>query len=315
MEDYPRSALEFQDRFSTEQDCRDYLAALRWPDGFICPHCNHKESWSTNRALYVCGACRTQTSVTAGTIFHRTRKPLRAWFHAMWYITSQKYGTNAIGMQRVLELGSYHTAWEWLHRLRRAMIRPGRDQLSGVVEVDEVYIGGESPGKRGRGAADKALVIVAAEDKGKKGKNGRQCFGRIRFLRVEDASSASLTSFIQANILAGSTVRTDGWTGYNHVASQGYHHIRSRGNAKIGDDPLPLVHRVAGLVKRWLMSTYQGAVQPTHLDYYLDEYAFRFNRRTSASRGKLFYRLVQQAVMTNPIHFKDLRAPRQPICP
>lgn len=294
MEDYPGSLTEFQARFATEQGCREYLAKLRWPDGFVCPRCGGRDAWLA-KGLYICQQCRSRTSVTSGTIFHQTRKPLCLWFHAMWHITSQKYGANALGLQRVLGLGSYHTAWEWLHRLRRAMVRPGREKLSGTVEVDETFIGGERPGKRGRGTENKALVAIAVEDKGEFG------FGRIRLRQIPDASGKSLLSFVHDHIELGSFVRTDGWTGYNQLSKRGYTHLKVRSSAIVGSDPLPLVHRIASLLKRWLLGTYQGAVQPNQLDYYLDEYTFRFNRRTSASRGKLFYRLVQQAMMRPPV--------------
>lgn len=225
----------------------------------------------------------------------------------MWHISSQKYGANALGLQRVLELGSYQTAWEWLHRLRRAMVRPGREKLSGIVEVDETYLGGSRPGKRGRGAENKVLVLVAVEDKGEEG------FGRIRLAQVADASSDSLIPFVQENVEPGSTVRTDGWKGYNPLSKAGYVHVRDRDSGNVGDEPLPLVHRIVALLKRWLLGTYQGAVKPTHLDYYLDEYTFRFNRRTSGSRGKLFYRLVQQAMNLEPVPGHDLKATPQHI--
>lgn len=213
----------------------------------------------------------------------------------MWSIASQKYGANALGIQRVLGLGSYHTAWEWLHKLRRAMVRPGREKLSGIVEVDETYVGGQKPGKRGRGAEGKALVMIAVEDKNELG------FGRIRLGRVEDASSNSLTKFIADNVEVGSTVRTDGWKGYNDLIEKGYEHVVQREMGEVGEEMLPLAHRIASLMKRWMMGTYQGAVREQHIDYYLDEYTFRFNRRTSASRGKLFYRLVQQAILVDPV--------------
>jgi transposase-like protein len=213
----------------------------------------------------------------------------------MWSIASQKYGANALGIQRVLGLGSYHTAWEWLHKLRRAMVRPGREKLSGIVEVDETYVGGQKPGKRGRGAEGKALVMIAVEDKNELG------FGRIRLGRVEDASSNSLTKFIVDNVEVGSTVRTDGWKGYNDLIEKGYEHVVQREMGEVGEEMLPLAHRIASLMKRWMMGTYQGAVREQHIDYYLDEYTFRFNRRTSASRGKLFYRLVQQAMLVDPV--------------
>lgn len=295
MEDYPHNQLEFTDRFSTEEACRGYLFSMRWPYGFKCPRCGNSTAWPTKRDEYRCSECNLQTSVTSGTIFHRTRKPLRMWFQVMWSITSQKYGANALGLQRVLGLGSYHTAWEWLHKLRRAMVRPGREKLSGVVEIDETYVGGPKPGKRGRGADGKALVVIAVEDKDELG------FGRIRLRRVEDASSDSLIRFVKDNVEIGSTVRTDGWNGYNGLIEKGYDHTIQEETGEIGEEMLPLAHRIASLMKRWLMGTYQGAVREQHLDYYLDEYTFRFNRRTSGSRGKLFYRLVQQAMMVEPV--------------
>jgi transposase-like protein len=213
----------------------------------------------------------------------------------MWCVTSQKYGANALGIKRVLGLGSYHTAWEWLHKLRRAMVCPGREKLSGTVEVNETYVGGSKPGKRGRGTEGKILVMIAVEDKDELG------FGRIRLGRVEDASSDSLINFVKDNVEKGSIVRTDGWRSYNSLRKEGYEHVVQGNIGEIGDDMLPLAHRIASLMKRWLMGTYQGAVRPQHLDYYLDEYTFRFNRRTSASRGKLFYRLVQQAMMLDHV--------------
>ncbi len=303
MEDYPKNLLEFEARFSTDEACRKYLYQLRWPDGFCCPHCRGTKAWETQRGLYKCQTCALHVSVTAGTIFHGSRKPLRLWFRAMWHLTSQKYGANALGLQRELGLGSYHTAWEWLHKLRRAMVRPGRDRLKGIVEVDETYLGGERPGKRGRGADDKVLVLVAVEDTSGKRATG---IGRIRLQRVSDASAPTLNTFITSAIQAGSTVRTDGWSGYTQVASHGYTHVLARENAALGENELVLCHRVVALFKRWLLGTYQGAVQPEHLDYYLDEYTFRFNRRYSRFRGKLFYRLVQQAVQVEPITGKQI---------
>jgi len=300
MEDYPRTILEFEERFSTEEACRRYLEQLRWPEGFICPHCGNQSAWLTKRGLYRCRQCDYQASVTAGTIFQDTRKPLRLWFRAMWEITSQKNGVSALGLQRVLGLSRYETVWIWLHKLRTAMVRPGRDRLSGIVEVDETLIGGKKPGKRGRGAEGKTLVLIAVEDKGKR-------FGRIRLRRVVDASSKSLLPAVQESIEVGSVVRTGGWSGYAKLPSKGYEHVVARKDADVGDNLLPLAHRVAALLKRWITGTHQGAVRPSHLDYYLDEYTFRFNRRTSASRGKLFYRLVQQSVAVDPVAGHEIR--------
>jgi transposase-like protein len=302
MPDYPRTVLEFEDRFATEEACREYLISLRWPDGFVCPACGHRKGWRTGRDLLHCAACGHQTSVTAGTIFEGTRKPLRLWFRAMWSVTTDKSGASALGLQRVLGLGSYHTAWAWLHKLRRAMVRPGRDRLAGTVQVDETYIGGEKPGKRGRGAAGKCLVVIAAEHKGGKA-------GRIRLRRVPDGSSQSLHGAIQEAIKPASLVETDGWTGYSGLEALGYRHTVLRGTDELGDHPLPHCHRVAALLQRWWLSTHQGAIRPSHLDYYLDEFTFRFNHRTSRSRGMLFYRLAQQAVAIDPVPKSQLRAP------
>lgn len=299
-EDYPKTILEFEERFATEDACREYLIQLRWPDGFRCPRCGHDQAWLSKRDLYRCRQCDLQTSVTAGTIFQDTRKPLRLWFRAIWYVVGQKNGVSALGLQRVLGLGSYRTAWIWLHKLRCAMVRPGRDQLSGTVEVDETYIGGARPGKRGRGAAGKTLVVIAVEDKGNH-------IGRIRLTRVEDATAKSLGAAVKGSVATGSIVRTDGWSGYSGLAPAKYAHTVARQEFNVGDNLLPLAHRVASLLKRWIQGTHQGAVQPSHLDYYLDEFTFRFNRRTSRSRGKLFYRLVQQGVTIEPVTGLDIR--------
>ncbi len=299
MEDYPRTLLEFDHRFGTEEACLEYLYKLRWPEGFRCPRCGHERAWSTNRDLYRCVRCDFQTSVTAGTMFHGTRKPLRLWFRAIWHVTNQKYGANALGLQRVLGLGSYHTAWTWLHKLRRAMVRPGRDCLSGTVEVDETYIGSGRPGKRGRGAAGKVLVVVAVEVKDRR-------IGRIRLRQIPDASARSLKGAVKQAVEPGSIVWTDGWAGYPGLSKIGYIHEVVREEAEVGRNLLPRVNRVVALLKRWLLGTYQGAVRPSHLDYYLDEFTFRFNRRTSRSRGKLFYRLVQQAAAIDPVLTGDI---------
>jgi ribosomal protein L37AE/L43A len=297
MEDYPGSLAEFEERFATEEACLEYLVRLRWPEGFLCPRCGANGAWRTNRGLWSCRKCGVQTSVTAGTIFHRTRKPLRLWFRTMWHITTQKYGANALGLRRVVEPGCYETSWQWLQKLRRAMVRPGRDQLSGCVQVDETYVGGRKKGgKRGRGAEGKALVVIGVEDKAPRG------IGRIRLQHVVDASAESLGGFVQTMIEPGSVVRTDDWLGYTNLSTLGYK------REVLPSMELKLPHLVASLLKRWLLGTYQGAVRPTHLAYYLDEFTFRFNRRASRQRGKLFYRLVQQALMVDPVPENDLKA-------
>jgi transposase-like protein len=299
MADYPQTLMELSDWFATEQACRDYLVRLRWPDGVRCPHCSDTEVWSMEAPFYRCAQCGYDFTVTAGTLFADTHKPLRLWFEAIWYITNQKSGASALGVQRVLGLGSYRTAWNWMHKLRRAMVRSGRDRLSGVVEVDETFLGGSRPGKRGRGAAGKTLVLIAAQADGRK-------IGRIRLARISDASAASLEPAVQQAIEPGSRLQTDDWPGYSGLRSLGYQHEVIRPATKVGNNLLPRANRIASLLKRWLLGTHQGAVRPAHLDYYLDEFTFRFNRRTSRSRGLLFYRLMQQAVALSPVEGKVL---------
>ncbi len=300
-EEYPRNLSEFEAWFATEQACRDYLFRLRWPEGFRCPSCDGRQYWPVRTVLLECGKCGHQASVTAGTIFQDTRKPLVDWFRAMYWVTTQKNGASALGLQRVLGLGSYKTAWTWLHKLRRAMVRPGRDRLSGRVEVDETYLGGLEEGARGRQTDRKALIVIAAQEDG-------PGIGRIRMRRVEDASAESLVPFVQEAVEIGSTVHTDGWLGYLPVEAAGYDHQVTflHGKSESPSALMPRVHRVVSLLKRWLMGTHQGAVTHEHLDYYLDEFTFRFNRRRSGNRGKLFYRLAQQAVAIDPVPYKSM---------
>ena len=291
--DYPRTMQEFDEWFPNEEACVEYLWRLRWPEGFHCPNCGKDKAWLTGRGLLRCASCQRQTSVIADTLFEGTRKPLRTWFQAMWYITSQKYGGNALGLKRVVGFGSYQTAWTWLHKMRHAMVRPGRDRLSGKVEVDETYVGGVETGVRGREIEKKAIVVIAVEVHEPFG------FGRVRLRQVPDVSGASLVPFVCEMIEPGSEVLTDGWGGYNTLVEHNYLHSKTVLSSS-SDDPahvlMPGVHRIAALLKRWLLGTHQGAVSSKYLDYYLDEYTFRFNRRSAQARGLLFYRLVEQAV-------------------
>ena len=305
MEDYPRTLLELEHRFATDQACREYLFALRWPEGFVCPRCGGNQAWAMSRGLWLCAGCRYQVSVTAGTVFQDTRLPLTLWFRAMGYITSQKNGTSALGVQRILGLGSYETAWTWLHKLRRAMVRPGRDRLSGTVEVDETYLGGPEAGVGGRGAGKKALIAVAAQEAGRG-------IGRVRLRRIADVSALTLCRFVDHAVEPGSLIRTDGWPAYRSVQLRGYRHeVRVIGRRRqSASELLPRVHRVVALLKRWLLGTHQGSASHPHLDYYLHEFTVRINRRTSRSRGKLFYRLVQQAVATPPRPYATLIDPK-----
>jgi transposase-like protein len=250
--------------------------------------------------------------VTAGTIFDRTRTPLTVWFHACWLFATAKDGISALSLQRALEIGSYQTAWAMLGRLRSVLVRPGRDRLAGAVEVDETYTGGEEQGLRGgRAPGKKALTGIAVEVRQPKG------IGRCRMALLTDGSSASLHRFVTGHVEPGTTVITDAWMGYHGLARRGYvHQRRSQRAARArGEDPgelLPAVHRVASLAKRWLLSTHQGPVEEAHLQSYLDEFVFRFNRRHSRSRGLVFYRLLELTVGHDPVRYRNIVAGKRP---
>jgi transposase-like protein len=244
--------------------------------------------------------------VTAGTLFDRRRTPLTVWFTACWMFAAHKDGISALSLQRSLEIGSYPTAWAMLHRLRSVLVRPGRDRLASTVEVDETYIGGEEPDLRGgRAKGKKSLVGVAVEVKQPRG------YGRVRMTILRDASAASLHPFVTENVEPGATVITDAWQGYRGIDRLGYtHNRRSQRAARArGEDPgelLPGVHRVASLAKRWLLGTHQGSVAEAHLQSYLNEFTFRFNRRASRSRGLVFYRVLELAVAHDPVRYREL---------
>jgi transposase-like protein len=302
--DYPRTLAEFNVWFDGEESCLGFLERLRWPHGFVCPSCGAGEVWRLARARRLrCAGCRRELSITAGTVFADSHLPLMTWFAAAWYVTGQKPGASALGLQRMLGLGSYRTAWAMLHKLRRAMVRPGRDLLSGELEVDETAIGAAPLGITGRGAFNsKAIVAIAVEAL------PRGVCGRVRLARIPDCSQATLTGFVGEVVLPGSIVYTDHWAGYNGLSTSGFTHIPTSINAS-GDPAhvaMPRVHRVSALLKRWLLGTHQGAPRPSHLDYYLDEFTFRFNRRTARHRGLVFYRLIEQAAHTDHIPIKHL---------
>src|SRR5579863_4873695 len=279
MEEYPRTMQEFQDSFNTEDGGREYLFRLRWPEGFRCPRCGNDRAWQMGRRLFRCSECDLETSLTAGTVFQDTRKPLRLWFQAMWYVTNQKQGVNALGLQRLLGLGSYRTAWTWLHKLRRAMVRPGRDRLAGTVEVDETYLGGLEEGLRGRQVEMKALIVIAAQEDG-------QGIGRIRLRHIADASAASLMPFIEEAVEPGSVVHTDGWLGYEPLEKKGYRHQITflRGQEKSHSELMPRVHRVVSMLKRWLIRTHQGRSAATSPTIWMSSLSDSTVRR-SAGRG------------------------------
>ena len=298
---YPKSFEEFLDWFQSEEDCGRYLEWIRWPAGFVCPRCAGQEFWRTDRGLLQCHECQHQTSVKVGTVFEGTQKPLLLWFHVMWLMMAQKTGLSAKNLCDTYGFGSYQTAWAWLQKLRSVMIRSGRDRLRGRVEIDETYIGGRKEGARGRGASGKTLVLVAVEGEGGK-------LGRVRFRCATAADADHIELFAKDYVEPGANIVTDGFASYNGLSELGFEHsprvISSAGEEARKE--LDHVHLVISLLKRWLLGTHQGAVTPGHLQAYLDEYAFRFNRRLSTHRGKLFHRLVEQSVTSRPKSVKNL---------
>lgn len=298
---YPKDFEEFLDWFQCEENCQEYLEWVRWSDGFTCPRCEGRKAWRTDRGLWHCATCQRQTSVTVGTVFEGTQKPLRLWFHVIWLMMAQKTGLSARNLCDTYGFGSYQTAWGWLQKLRSVMIRSGRERLCGRVEVDETYIGGQKTGTRGRGAAGKTLVLVAVEGNATK-------LGRVRFRCVSTINAETAELFVKDYIEPGTVVVTDGLGAYNGLKAAGFDH-QPHVLSKEGDkarQQLDHVHLVISLLKRWLVGTHQGAVTPAHLQAYLDEFAFRFNRRLSTHRGKLFHRLIQQSVTTRPPAVKAL---------
>lgn len=300
--DFPNTYREFIEMFPDDTACVAFLAKLRWPKGFICPACKQSSiPWNANRDRLICPICRHQTSVTAGTIFDKTRTQLNTWFEAAWHVSTAKSGMSAKTLERTIGT-SYKVAWMMLHRFRVAMVNNERSQLSGIVEVDESFVGGEDHGgKRGRGTG-KSIVVIAVEIKQPKG------FGRVRMRHIPDLSGDSLVPFICDMIAPGSIVRTDGWKGYNSVTDHGYPReiIVQSSSCDPAHVSMPGVHRIASLLKRWILGTHQGSVLPLHLQSYLEEFTFRFNRRTSRSRGLVFRRLIEQAVITKPTSMEDI---------
>lgn len=304
---YPTTYGEFGAWFRRDADCLDYLEWMRWPEGFVCPDCGTVDGWRLSDGRYKCAECGARTSPTAGTIFDRTRTPLTVWFHACWMFATQKDGISALALQRNLGLGSYQTAWAMLHRLRSVLVRPGRELLSGTVEVDETLIGGSAPGDQGgRTPEEKALVAVAVERIDPKG------FGRCRMAVIEDASTASLRTFLEGNVGPGSTVITDGWQPYRGATADRYTHQRHVAPGALAHQLLPGVHRVSALLKRWILGTHQGGVDDAHLQLYLDEFVFRWNRRSSRNLGLRFCRLLELAARHDPVRYRQLIMTKRP---
>jgi hypothetical protein len=298
--DYPRTYQEFRAWFPDDVTCREYLGQLRWPNGFECPECGCGGGWRTGKGLWMCAECGRKTSATAGTIFHRSHTPLSTWFAAVWFVTSQKNGVSAQGLKDALGFGSYETAWAWLHKLRRAMVRPERELLAGTVELDQSFLGGRSTGKRGP-STDKAPITIAVE------RDERGRLGRVRLELADRPGGRDMVEFATAVIAPGALVRTDGASVFTRLLDKGYLHEATPGNPAVDlDAVMPGPHLVSALLKRWTAGTLHYRLSRQHLPYYLDEFTFRFNRRKSKARGLLFYRLLQQAVDTDPHPLKEL---------
>ena len=304
MEDYPRDQLEFESHFASEEACRDYLFALRWPEGFRCPRCGHERAWPVRKVWFECARCGRQTSVTAGTIFQDTRKPLRLWFRAMWTITTQKNGASALGLQRVLGLGSYQTAWPWMHKLRRAMVRPGRERLTGLVEVDETYWGAEEEGVIGRQTERKALIAVAAEERG-------TGLGRIRMQRVQNASAASLMPFVEESVEPGSVVVTDNWSGYDPLKKKDYQRrIISINNRREAGLAATAEGALGDLATQALDAGHaSGGRSATSIWTTISTSSCSASIGADHAVGaSFFYRLVQQAMAVEPTPYRSIVA-------
>jgi ISXO2-like transposase domain/Transposase zinc-ribbon domain len=306
--DYPRTYQEFRSWFPDDVSCREFLGRLRWPDGFSCPRCGCGGGWRTGRGLWMCAECGLKTSVTAGTIFHRSHTPLSTWFAAVWFVTSQKNGVSAQGLQDALGFGSYETAWAWLHKLRRAMVRPDRELLGndpgGTVELDQSFLGGRTSRKLSV-SSDKVPITIAVE------RTHRGRLGRARLEVADKPGGLDIIDFAAEVIAPGATIHTDGARMFTRLVDLGYtHHATPSTKASHQvDDPdavMPGPHLVSSLLKRWTAGTLHHRLSYQHLPYYLDEFTFRFNRRNSRARGMLFYRLLQQAVDTDPHPLKEL---------
>ena len=297
--DFPLTILEFQQRFGTEEACRAYVFASRWPEGFVCPGCGGRNAGAeTRRHLWICTACGRQTSVTAGTVMHATRLPLRTWFWAAYLVSTFHPGVSAKQLQRQLGIGCHETAWAMLHKLRGAMVAPERELLKGEVEIDEFFLGGYEEGlKGGRQRGKKVLVGIVIEVRG----HGS---GRPRLQVLSDASSLSLLALTKATTAPGATVHTDGYQAYNLLADHGYdHRRRPKQSVAPGARLLPRAHRAISNLKAWMHGTHRG-VSPEHLPVYLDEFVFRHNRRGTPMAG--FQTLLGLGLTHEPITYRDI---------
>ena len=286
---YPKDQLEFEDQFRTETDCVEYFKQIRWPKGFMCRKCGESEYWPQSRSRYTCKICNFQSTLYSGTMFECSRLKLRLWYRAIWWMINQKHGTSAAGLQKGLGIKSYKTAWLMLHKIRSAMVDPRRLKLSGNIEVDEAWVGGKKHGFGSKGSKENPIVVVAIEF-------NEKSLGRLRMEHIELNTTFLLTRFIENNIEQDSHLYTDEWSGYKSIQTRGYKHTATASSRAVDNNVLPRVHLVIALLKTWLQGTHHGRIERKHLQAYLDEFVFRFNRRNSASRGLLFKRLLESAI-------------------
>jgi transposase-like protein len=291
----PSTQIEFDQTFASEKDCVDFLIEKRWPDGIRCSHCGEKKLWRSGN-FFQCSACGLQTRVMSGTIFQDTHLPLLKWFRAIWYIVNQKLGANATDLSQLLGI-NFVSSGRILHKLRRVMVNPGQEKLTGTVEIGEAFIGGLEEGNSGRNAKTKKLVIIAIELIGNK-------IGRVRPKLVNPANDEEILQFIQENVEKNSNIITDGLKGYSKVNTLGYKHTVKE--LKSDNETLPHFDIVYSLFIRWLFDTLHGRINTKYLAYYLVEYFFRFNRRQSRSPGKLFLQIIELAIHTSPVKCRDL---------
>jgi len=284
--DYPADWQQFLAFFPDEAACVRYLEALSWPHGFVCPSCGAAgPPWRGSRRRLVCRACGHQTSVTAGTLFQATRTPLRQWFAAAWQVATAEQGVSARHLARELDLGSYETAWTMLHRLRRAMVRSGRPRLEGVAETGTVLLPARPAA---HGGPSGAVAAIAVEDRGERA-------GRVRMQRLASRSATELVGFVTRAVEPGALIRAERRSVAEALAGLGW----------AVDQGAPVhLQPVRERLERWLIGTHQGAASHDQLDWYLDEFTFRFNRRTATHRGLLFYRLLEEAVVTPPLPYR-----------
>lgn len=287
---FPKTLTEFEERFASEEACRKYLAECRWNGQPVCNRCTGARLWRTrDGALYECADCGHQTSLTSGTLFHGTRKPLKIWFRAIWEVCVHKHGISAADLQRILGLGSYETAWAWLHKIRRATVRENREKLDGCTQADETFVGGKG--------AEKEIVVIAAQE-----------HGRVRLIHAPGNHGECIKHVVDGEIGQQTAVKTDGHGGYNQktLGERAHSAKVQTKKERQENDHLQLCHWTAANLKRWLLGTHHGAVRAKHLQSYLDEYSFRYNRRKTKGVGRLVARCIENMLAQPPVTMRQL---------